>query len=263
MLFRSDLDAPWRELSEAHRQLLLHGTDDRVQVSWAGKHMSGTWAAKFEGVIPQLQRRWRDTQSEQARAGYQEFFAQADCPECRGTRLHAQARAVRVGGRTIDQLCRWSVAELHDWLQALALPGSQQVIAADLRKELLARVGFLLQVGLGYLSLDRAGNTLSGGEAQRIRLASQVGSELTGVLYILDEPSIGLHARDSARLVRNLEHLRDLGNTVLVVEHDEATLRAADYLVDFGPGAGRLGGRVVAQGSLADLAASAESRTGA
>jgi len=257
-----DLDTPWRDMPEKHKQILLFGTDQRVQINWQGQHGAGSWASKFEGAIPQLQRRWRETASESAREQYQQYFLQADCPDCGGARLKADVRAVKALGRTLPDLMRLPVVDLHAWLVAAPLTGNEAVIAAEVRKEVLARLGFLLQVGLSYLSLDRGGHTLSGGESQRIRLASQVGSELTGVLYILDEPSIGLHARDSKRLVQTLLHLRDLGNTVLVVEHDDETMRAADHVVDFGPGAGRHGGQVVAQGTLADVAAHPTSRTG-
>ena len=258
-----ELDTPWRQLPEGIRQLLLFGTTDRVKINWQGKHGEGSWATKFEGAMPQLQRRWRDTASENARATYQKYFVQADCPSCAGLRLKEETRAVRVAGKTLPEVVTLPVADAHAWVATMQLDGAAATIAAEVQKEILSRLGFLLSVGLGYLSLNRGGNTLSGGEAQRIRLASQVGSELTGVLYILDEPSIGLHARDSQRLVRTLEHLRDLGNSVIVVEHDEATIRAADHIVDFGPGAGRLGGRVVAEGTMGDLMASPQSRTGA
>ena len=257
------LDTPWKKLPKDQQELLLHGTDERIKVAWTGKHGEGSWAAKFEGVIPQLQRRWKDTASEAAREGYQKYFVQASCASCQGARLKEETRAVKVAGRTLPDIAGLPVSAAHHWVQTMELDGAAATIAAEVQKEILSRLGFLLSVGLGYLSLSRGGNTLSGGEAQRIRLASQVGSELTGVLYILDEPSIGLHARDSARLVRTLEHLRDLGNSVLVVEHDEETMRAADHIVDFGPGAGRLGGEVVAQGTLADIIATPGSRTGA
>ena len=261
--FGIDLDMPWRNLSQTHKDLLLYGTEERVKVVWQSANSQGSWASRFEGAIAQLQRRWRETTSESAREQYQHFFLQADCPDCHGARLKPETRAVKVGGRGLPELMRMPVSQLHAWLLHAPLTGNDILIAAEVKKEIQARLGFLLQVGLSYLSLDRGGNTLSGGESQRIRLASQVGSELTGVLYILDEPSIGLHPRDSARLVQTLLHLRDLGNTVLVVEHDEETLRAADHLVDFGPGAGVHGGEVVAQGTLADIAASPRSRTGA
>ena len=256
------LDTPWRDLPEADREKVLHGSEGRFQIAWSGQHGQGTWGARFEGVIPQLQRRWRDTKSTDQRDFYQGFFVQADCPDCHGVRLRAESRAVRVAGVSLPDLGGWSIARARAFLRDMALTGAKAQIAGEIQKELLARLGFLEQVGLEYLTLDRGSATLSGGEAQRIRLASQVGSELTGVLYILDEPSIGLHPRDSRRLVQTLLRLRDLGNTVLVGEHDDDTLRSADYLVDFGPGAGRLGGHVVAQGTPDAVMADRASRTG-
>ena len=261
--FGVPLDVPWNKLSEEQRNLLLFGSDERIQIEWQGKHGGGHWASRFEGAIPQLQRRWRETSSEQMREQYQQFFVQADCPDCHGMRLKPEMRAVRVAGKSLPDLTAMPVNELHAWLLAVPLSGNDAKIAAEVQKEIASRLGFLEAVGLEYLSLGRGGATLSGGESQRIRLASQVGSELTGVLYILDEPSIGLHPRDSQRLVKTLEHLRDLGNTVLVVEHDDDTLRAADHLVDFGPGAGRHGGEIVAQGNLQEIMANPRSRTGA
>jgi excinuclease ABC subunit A len=258
-----DLDKPWNKLPEEHRKILLHGTDERVQIEWSGKHGSGSWATKFEGAIPQLERRWKETQSEYMRDQYSRFFVQRPCEACDGARLKPEIRAVKVAGLTLPHLARMPVEAAANWIETVTLSPTHAQIAAEVKKEIQSRLGFLRQVGLGYLALDRGGATLSGGEAQRIRLASQVGSELTGVLYILDEPSIGLHARDAKRLVGTLERLRDLGNTVLVVEHDEDTLRAADWLVDFGPGAGRLGGEVVAQGTLQEVLAHPQSRTGA
>ncbi|MBM4342232.1 MAG: excinuclease ABC subunit UvrA [Deltaproteobacteria bacterium] len=255
-------DLPWHELTEEHRDKVLYGSEGRYQISWQGQHGQGTWGARFEGVIPQLQRRWKETQSDQQRDFYQGFFVQADCPDCHGVRLRQDSRAVRVAGVTLPELGGWPISRTRAFLADMPLQGAAAQIASELKKELLARLGFLEQVGLAYLTLDRGSATLSGGEAQRIRLASQVGSELTGVLYILDEPSIGLHSRDSRRLVETLLRLRDLGNTVLVVEHDEDTLLAADHLVDFGPGAGRLGGHVIAQGTPQEVMAHAESRTG-
>jgi len=257
-----DMDTPWCDLPDAARERVLYGSDGRFQISWSGQHGQGTWGARFEGVVPQLQRRWRDTKSEGQREFYQGFFVQADCPACHGVRLREDSRAVRVAGVTLPELGGWPVSRARAWIAEMPLIGPAAQIAAEVRKELLARLGFLEQVGLDYLTLDRGSATLSGGEAQRIRLASQVGSELTGVLYILDEPSIGLHPRDSRRLVETLLRLRDLGNTVLVVEHDEDTLRSADWLVDFGPGAGRMGGHVVAEGPPAAVMADPASRTG-
>ena len=256
------LDVPWCQLSDEQREKVLYGNEGRFQIAWQGQHGQGTWGARFEGVMPQLQRRWKETKSEDQRDFYQGFFVQADCPDCHGVRLKADSRAVQVAGVTLPELGGWSISKARLFLENMALRGAAAQIAGELKKELLARLGFLEQVGLDYLTLDRGSATLSGGEAQRIRLASQVGSELTGVLYILDEPSIGLHCRDSARLVGTLMRLRDLGNTVLVVEHDDATLRAADHLVDFGPGAGRLGGHIVAQGTPEQVMANEMSRTG-
>ncbi len=258
-----DLDKPWRDLDEGDRKLLLYGADKRVQVKLDGKRGKGTWAMRYEGIIPQTERRWKETTSARQREHYAGFFAERTCSSCHGRRLRAESTAVRVGDRHIHELCSMPVDEVAAWFDALQLQGAAAEIARELIKEIRARVGFLRSVGLGYLTLDRAGQTLSGGESQRIRLASQVGSELSGVLYILDEPSIGLHPRDTTRLIGTLHHLRDLGNTVLVVEHDESTVRAADHVVDFGPGAGRHGGRIVAEGTVADVIANEKSLTGA
>ena len=259
-----DLDKPWSQLSEAHRALLLHGDGERdVVVKLDGKRGKGSWKMRFEGVLPQVKRRWSETQSGMMRDWYAQFFVERLCPSCHGGRLRPESAAVRLGGASIVELSHRPVDQLRAFFAELQLAGNRAVIAAELVKEIRGRLGFLCDVGLGYLSLDRAGNTLSGGEAQRIRLASQVGSELTGVLYILDEPSIGLHPRDTLRLVRSLERLRDIGNTVIVVEHDEGTIRAADWIVDFGPGAGQHGGQVVAQGTIAEVEASEASLTGA
>jgi excinuclease ABC subunit A len=257
-----ELDKPWRDLSDREREVVLYGAEGRFAVAWQGSNSAGTFNSRYEGVIPQLQRRWRETKSDGQREFYQNFFVQADCPDCHGLRLRADSRGVKVAGRSLSEVCAQPIREAREWIGAMPLEGNQAKIAQEVQKEIRSRLEFLEQVGLGYLTLDRGSATLSGGEAQRIRLASQVGSELTGVLYILDEPSIGLHPRDSQRLVQTLLHLRDLGNTVLVVEHDEDTLLAADYLVDFGPGAGRLGGTVVAQGTPAQVMADPASRTG-
>ncbi len=258
-----DLEQPWREMSDAHRELLLSGATKRVAVKLDGEHARGTFKMRFEGILPQIRRRWGETQSAQMREWYGSFFAQQRCAVCDGRRLRPESCAVEVAGQRIWQLVALPVTKLRGWFDCLKLKGSRAHIASEIVKEIRARLGFLDDVGLGYLTLDRGAQTLSGGESQRIRLAAQLGSELSGVLYILDEPSIGLHPRDTARLVRTLGHLRDLGNTVLVVEHDEDTIRAADHIVDFGPGAGRLGGHIVAQGSVADIEASAASLTGA
>lgn len=256
------LDVPWRDLTAQQQEVVLYGVEGRYAVNWASQHHSGTFNTKYEGVIPQLQRRWKETKSQDQREFYQGFFVQADCPDCHGLRLRQDMRAVRVAGVSLPDLCRLPIGAARQWIDDMPLSGNDARIALEVQKEIRTRLGFLEQVGLSYLSLDRGAATLSGGEAQRIRLASQVGSELTGVLYILDEPSIGLHPRDSRRLVETLLRLRDLGNTVLVVEHDEDTLLAADWLVDFGPGAGRLGGHVVAAGTPAEVMANPGSATG-
>jgi excinuclease ABC subunit A len=198
---------------------------------------------KFEGILPQLERRHRESSSDRVRAHYEQFFRAIACVTCHGTRLRPESRAVFVGARSIVEVTETTVREAFDFITGLKLTGARAQIAGEVLKEIKNRLTFLLDVGLEYLTLDRAAGTLSGGEAQRIRLASQLGSELSGVLYVLDEPSIGLHQRDNERLIKTLHRLRDLGNTVLVVEHDEATMEAADWLIDFGPGAGRHGGR--------------------
>lgn len=248
--FKIDEDTPWDKLTKAQRDAVM----------WGGK---GPRGQEWEGVANQLLRRFQATTSEDMRQYYLRFLSDRPCPDCEGTRLRPERRAVRVHGQSIDTLARMPLGEAHAWLGALELHGAEAEIASELRKEILARMGFLLDVGLGYLTLDRGAATLSGGEGQRIRLASQIGSELTGVVYILDEPSIGLHPRDNGKLLGTLERLRDLGNTVVVVEHDEETLRRADWLIDFGPGAGDQGGRVVAAGPPATVEAVRESVTGA
>ena len=261
--YEVDLDTPWRDLSAADRKLLLYGADKRVQVKLDGKHGKGTWGMRYEGIIPQTARRWKETTSNRQRAFYAGFFAERTCSTCHGRRLRLESLSVRVGGSALDELCQLPIDQVIRWFEELKLEGTAAEIGRELIKEIRARLGFLLSVGLGYLTLDRGVQTLSGGESQRIRLASQVGSELSGVLYILDEPSIGLHPRDTGRLLKTLEHLRDLGNTVIVVEHDETTVRAADHMVDFGPGAGRHGGHIVASGTVAEVMASEASLTGA
>jgi excinuclease ABC subunit A len=261
--FKIDLAKPWSKLSERQREVLMNGTGDkRVTVEWTGRHSAGEWAMKFEGIINQLERRHRESSSERVRSHYEQFFRAIACATCHGTRLRPESRSVFVGGKTVDEQTRMTVRAAYDFVTGLKLTGARAQIAGEVLKEIKARLTFLLDVGLDYLTLDRGAGTLSGGEAQRIRLASQLGSELSGVLYVLDEPSIGLHQRDNERLIMTLHRLRDLGNTVLVVEHDEATMAAADWVVDFGPGAGRHGGRVVAQGTPADIAKSAKSITG-
>src|SRR5687767_8737416 len=261
--FKIDLDKPWNKLGEKQRDVLMHGTGDkRVNVAWEGRHSTGEWAMRFEGILAQLERRHRESSSERAKSHYEQFFRAIPCAVCHGTRLRPESRAVFVSEKPIVDVTGMTVRQAYDFIAGMKLTGSRATIASEVLKEIKARLTFLLDVGLDYLTLDRAAGTLSGGEAQRIRLASQLGSELSGVLYVLDEPSIGLHQRDNERLIRTLHRLRDLGNTVLVVEHDEATIEAADWVVDFGPGAGRHGGHVVAEGTPDDIKQVDDSITG-
>ncbi|MCX7934211.1 MAG: excinuclease ABC subunit UvrA, partial [Planctomycetota bacterium] len=246
-----DLTVPVARLPKAKLRLLLYGDPE-------GKAGPG-----FEGVIPNLERRFHSTDSDFVKQQIHEFMSLQPCPACRGARLRPEALAVRLGGLNIREFTALTVAKACQWLHDLALEGERAKIAAPILKEIRHRLQFLADVGLDYLTLDRTAGTLAGGEAQRIRLASQVGSGLVGVCYVLDEPTIGLHPRDNRRLLHTLEKLRDLGNTVIVVEHDEEVIRAADFLVDLGPAAGSQGGRVVACGSVAEVAACAESITGA
>ncbi len=255
---------PFYKLSDKQRQQLLWGTGDKkYEVVWTASSGSGRFKVSWEGIIPRLMRRFRQTQSERARKWYSQFLGTANCSDCGGSRLRAESAAVKVAGKTIVQVSQMTVVEAADFFDNLQLAGARQEIAAEVVKELSSRIGFLKAVGLGYLSLDRAGPSLSGGEAQRIRLASQVGSELTGVIYVLDEPSIGLHQRDNQKLLKTLFRMRDIGNTVVCVEHDEDTIRAADHVIDFGPGAGVKGGHVTFTGTPQELVKSAKSLTGA
>jgi len=270
-----DLHTPWRDLSAAARHALLYGTGAaHITFEWKGRY--GTWkhGGTFEGVVAELQARHRKTTSAMVRRFYEQFMRQAPCTQCRGGRLNEQALAVRLSGRpdgpgspsanlNIHEAAQLPIRRALGFFSNLELDSVRSIIAAEPLKEIRARLQFLLDVGLDYLTLDRAAPTLSGGESQRIRLASQIGCGLVGVLYVLDEPSIGLHPRDHRRLLASLERLRDMGNTVVVVEHDRDTMEAADYLVDFGPGPGARGGRVVAAGLRDELAAAAESVTGA
>jgi excinuclease ABC subunit A len=261
-----DLDVPWSKLGKAKQDKVLHGIGGKkIAVSWGkeGSQSQGTWAMKWEGVIPNLMRRYRDTESEQSREQLRKFMAEQPCDACSGKRLRAESLAVKVAGKNISEITSLTVRAASEHMAALDLPGSQKIIAEGVLREITARLSFLLNVGLDYITLDRAVPTLSGGEAQRIRLASQLGSELSGVMYVLDEPSIGLHQRDNVRLIQTLCRLRDLGNTVLVVEHDEETIRAADHVVDFGPGAGHTGGKVIFSGTPDALEKHPESLTGA
>jgi excinuclease ABC subunit A len=248
----ADLDVPFGKLSKEKRELILYGLDGKkISVKWGkeGSESHGTFGMKFEGVIPGLERRFRETTSEMAREHYRKFFREMACEACGGKRLRAESMSVFIAGKNITEITSMTVADALAHIQALDLPGGKAKITEGVKREIDARLGFLTNVGLDYLTLDRSGPTLSGGEAQRIRLASQLGSELSGVMYVLDEPSIGLHQRDNEMLIATLRRLRDLGNTVVVVEHDEETIRTADHVVDFGPGAGHEGGRVLFDGT--------------
>ena len=255
--------AAWQSLPQEVQDFILHGSGTRkITMRWSSTKSSGTWEAGWEGVIPQLERRHRNTTSQSARKFYERFFRNSPCSACGGSRLRPEARAVTVGGRGIHTLNGSTVRDLREFFERLELDPFRRTVSAELLKEIGNRLVFLDNVGLHYLTLDRSAPTLSGGEAQRIRLASQIGSGLTGVLYVLDEPTIGLHQRDNGRLLSTLVELRDLDNTVLVVEHDRDTILTADHIVDFGPGAGVNGGRVVAEGTPAEIIASEGSLTG-
>jgi excinuclease ABC subunit A len=264
-----DLDTPWEQLPERFRAQVLHGSgEEKIPFTYSSdKGRRITRPHVFEGVLPTLERRWRETDSAAVREELAKLRAVRPCPACDGARLNRAARHVFLGEgearRAIFELERLPLSAARDYFAALELPGNKREIGARIVREIGIRLRFLNDVGLTYLTLERAADTLSGGESQRIRLASQIGSGLTGVMYVLDEPSIGLHQRDNARLIGTLKHLRDLGNTVLVVEHDEDAIRAADHVVDMGPGAGEHGGHVVAQGTPAEVEASSESLTGA
>lgn len=260
-----DLKRPWNELSPIQQEQLLYGSGD-THIVWQWRQRGGKiWkhSGKWEGIVPQLLSQFKKTLAGPRRAQLEKYMSVIRCSECDGHRLNAQARAVRVAGKTLVELGQMSIGELVPWFDAYeqSLSPMARVVAGELLKEIRSRLGFLLNVGLHYLSLDRTAPTLSGGEAQRIRLAGQIGSGLVGVLYVLDEPSIGLHPRDNAKLLASLERLRDMGNTVLVVEHDEETMRAADYLVDFGPGPGTRGGEIVAAGPPAKVLSNTNSLT--
>ena len=258
-----DFDTPWKNLPPKDRDLLLYGSVDReMTVSWNSAKIQGEFTRTHEGLIHTLMRRYRDTQSESQKKYYSDFMSASVCPSCHGKRLKKEVLHVHIKGKSIMDLTAMTVREAHEFINGLNLTGNQGLIAEELLKEISDRLGFLVNVGLDYLSLDRSGPTLSGGESQRIRLASQVGSELTGVLYILDEPSIGLHQRDNIKLLNTLHHLRDIGNSLIIVEHDQETMEESDWIVDIGPGAGHLGGEIVAQGTPAQIKENPASITG-
>ncbi|GAB1394154.1 excinuclease ABC subunit UvrA [Rhodocyclaceae bacterium] len=258
-------DVVFEQLPENIRQIVLYGSG-REQIQFKYLNEKGTRfdrSHSFEGIIPNLERRYRETDSPMVREELAKYQNNKPCPECHGARLRQEARHVFVGGKTITEVSRLSLIDCRDFFNLLQLTGHRAQVAEKIVKEITSRLSFLINVGLDYLSLDRSAETLSGGEAQRIRLASQIGSGLTGVMYVLDEPSIGLHQRDNTRLLQTLANLRDLGNTVIVVEHDEEAIESADYVIDMGPGAGEHGGCVVAQGTPAEVEANADSLTGA
>jgi excinuclease ABC subunit A len=258
-----DFDMPWKKLPGKDRDLLLYGSQTKqMTVDWNSARHQGTFSRTHEGVIHTLMRRYRNTQSEHQKKYYARFMTASTCPACQGKRLKDEILHVHINGRSIIDITAMTVKEAHEFFRNLCLSGNKEIIARELVKEISDRLGFLVNVGLDYLSLDRSGPTLSGGESQRIRLASQVGSELTGVLYILDEPSIGLHQRDNIKLLSTLKHLRDIGNTLLIVEHDQETMESSDWILDIGPGAGHLGGEVVAQGTPSQIRSNGASPTG-
>ena len=262
--YEIDLELPWQDLTEEHQNLFLFGTDgDKVYVQYRNRMgRKRSYMLAFEGIVASLERRYRETDSSQQRERIEEYMSFRPCPVCHGARLKPEVLAVTVGGKNIHEFTRMSVQRAIEFVDGLELTETEQLIGERILKEIRERLTFLENVGVGYLQLDRAASTLSGGEAQRLRLATQIGSQLVGVLYILDEPSIGLHQRDNGKLITTLERLRDLGNTVLVVEHDEQMMRSADHLVDMGPGAGVHGGHVVAEGTAKQVERNAKSITG-
>ena len=257
------MDTPVEEISREGMDALLYGTGkDKIEITYEGARGMSSYTTGFEGIIPTLERRYRETSSDAMKQMYEEYMVEEVCPECGGQRLKPESRAVTVGGKSLPEVSGMSILEAREFFRGLRLEGSSAIVAKQILKEIDARLGFLGDVGLGYLTLARGAGTLSGGEAQRIRLATQIGSALMGVMYILDEPSIGLHQRDNAKLITTLQRMRDLGNTVIVVEHDEETMRAADWIIDVGPGAGEHGGQIVAEGTAEEICANPESLTG-
>ena len=261
--YHFSLTEPWEPLPEEVRSIILYGTGgEKLELHYDQPRGKGVLYQPFEGICNNVERRYQETQSDASKRELEELMAECPCPDCRGKRLKKESLAVTVGDKDIDALTRMSVVDELQWVEQLELTHQQHLIADRILKEIKSRLGFLRSVGLGYLTLSRSAGTLSGGESQRIRLATQIGSSLMGVLYILDEPSIGLHQRDNDKLLATLKNLRDLGNTLLVVEHDEDTMRAADYLIDIGPGAGIHGGEVVAAGTPEEVMANPNSLTG-
>jgi len=257
------LDIPWKKISVKAREAILNGYEYEIKMKYKGRYGARNYTTGFEGVIPFIHRRHEETDSDYSRDKYEAYMREISCEKCNGARLKPEVLAVTIGDKNISEICELSIADCAIFLKQIKLNKREAQIAERVMKEVNARLGFLLDVGLDYLSLARPAGSLSGGEAQRIRLATQIGSGLVGVLYVLDEPSIGLHQRDNKRLIETLTRLRNLGNTLIVVEHDEETIRTADWIVDIGPGAGEHGGKVVVSGSYEDLIASKESITGA
>ena len=256
------LETPFKDLPRKIRDIIFYGTKEKLRITYSNVRGTGTYDYAFEGVINTLQRRYNET-SEAMRAEFEEYMTNIECPDCHGKRLRPEVLAITVNGKNISEVTELSIGKMQEFFQSLTLTEREDMIAERILKEIHARVGFLIDVGLEYLTLSRTAGTLSGGESQRIRLATQIGSGLVGVVYILDEPSIGLHQRDNDKLLATLKHLRDIGNSLIVVEHDEDTMRAADFVVDIGPGAGRGGGEIVAAGSVEEIMAVERSVTGA
>jgi excinuclease ABC subunit A len=248
--YKFKVDAPWHALPEKARQVILHGSSEKIKFQFTGSESTYSYSGTYEGIVPMLTRRYKETDNDDIREEVERFMTPMDCPECKGRRLKPEALAVTVSDKPIDKIVALQLKDAEDFFRTISLTPREEQIAGKILKEVRDRLGFLCSVGVGYLMLDRSAATLSGGEGQRIRLATQIGSKLMGVLYVLDEPSIGLHQRDNRKLIDSLVELRDLGNTVIVVEHDEETIETADHIIDLGPRAGVHGGEVVAEGTL-------------
>ncbi|NTV89249.1 MAG: excinuclease ABC subunit UvrA, partial [Clostridiales bacterium] len=261
--YNFNMHTPVEKLPASILDIILYGNNgEKIKVTYDKEYGSGSFMTAFEGLVNSMERRYKETQSDSMKQYYEEYMSNNPCPDCKGARLKKESLAVTIGGSNINQLVNLPIAEIGAFFNSLTLSNRDQLISNQILKEISARIGFLMDVGLDYLTLSRSAGTLSGGEAQRIRLATQIGSGLVGVLYILDEPSIGLHQRDNDKLLKTLKRLRDLGNTLIVVEHDEDTMYAADHIIDMGPGPGVHGGYIVAQGTIDDILACDESLTG-
>jgi len=261
--YNFSLDTPFKDLSPRIQKVILYGSDPE-EIEFTGRRGNEIYhySTSFEGVVPNLERRYRESNSEYVREEIHKYVRETPCFQCGGARLRPESLAVTLRGRSIYDVVKMSIKKSQDFFQRIRLNAREKLIAEDIVKEVRKRLGFMVSVGLGYLTLDRRMGSLSGGEVERIRLATQIGSGLVGVIYILDEPTIGLHQRDIGRLLDTLKKLRDLGNTIIIVEHDRSTMEAADYIIDLGPGAGEHGGEIVAQGSLQDIISSPGSLTG-